>query len=88
MSDRVQRILGDSPVRIVLKLAVVSFLVGILMSAFGWTPLDVWDKARDAVLDVWRMGFSAFDRLAGYLLLGAAIVVPAYIVIRLLSLRR
>lgn len=88
MSDRVQRILGDSPLRILLKLAVMSFIVGIVMNAFGWTPLGVWAALRDAVLDLWRMGFDSFYRLLGYLLLGAAVVVPVYVVIRLLSLRR
>lgn len=88
MAERVNRFLGDSPVRIVLKLIVVSFLVGIVMNAFGWSPWDVWYALREAVLDIWRMGFSALDRFLGYLLLGAAIVVPAFIVLRIINLRR
>lgn len=88
MSTRLNQFLGDSPIRVVLKLAVVSFLVGIVMNAFGWSPWDVWYALRETVLDIWRMGFSALDRFLGYLLLGAAIVVPAFIVLRLFSLRR
>jgi hypothetical protein len=34
------------------------------------------------------MGFAAVDRFLGYLLLGAAVVVPAFIVLRILSYRR
>jgi hypothetical protein len=33
----ITRFLGDSPLRVALKLVVVSFLVGLVMSAFGWT---------------------------------------------------
>lgn len=82
------RFLGDSPLRVFLKLVVISFLVGVVMSAFGWSPFDVAEAIRDAVADVWNMGFSALERFFGYFLLGAAIVVPAFIILRLLSYRR
>jgi len=82
------RFLGDSPLRILLKLLVVSFLVGLVMSAFGWSPLDVVYGVERFFLDLWHMGFRALDRFAGYILLGAAIVVPAFLVIRLLSYRK
>lgn len=88
MSDGVNRILGDSPVRVLLKLAVASFVVGMIMATFGWSPLDVLDAARDLFARLWNMGFAAVDQFFGYILLGAAIVVPVWIVLRLLSLRR
>ncbi|MGN6143372.1 MAG: DUF6460 domain-containing protein [Mesorhizobium sp.] len=82
------RFLGDSPLRILLKLIVVSFLVGLVMSAFGWSPLDVFYGIRNFFVDLWHMGFHALDRFVGYILLGAAIVVPAFLVIRLLGYRK
>jgi hypothetical protein len=82
------RFLGDSPLRVLLKLIVISFLVGVLMSSFGWYPMDVIYAIRDFFLDIWNMGFAALERFFGYFLLGAAIVVPAFIVLRFLSYRR
>lgn len=82
------RFLGDTPLRIFLKLLVVSFLVGIVMSYFGWSPYDVFYQMRDFVLQIWNMGFKAIDRFMGYFLLGAAVVVPAFVVLRLFSYRR
>lgn len=82
------RFLGDTPLRILLKLVVISFLVGVLMNAFGWSPLDVLYGIRDFFLDIWNMGFAALERFLGYFLLGAAIVVPAFIILRLFSYRR
>jgi hypothetical protein len=82
------RFLGDSPLRVFLKLVVISFLVGIVMSAFGWSPFDVLQGIRDFFLDIWNMGFSALERFFGYFLLGAAIVIPAFILLRLFSYRR
>ena len=81
------RFLGDSPLRVLLKLVVVSFIVGVVMSALGWSPADVIYAIEDMIARVWNMGFTAFDRFLGYFLLGAAIVVPAFLVLRLLSFR-
>ncbi len=80
--------LGDSPARVAVKLVVVSFIVGMVMSAFGWSPLDVLYGIQDFFLRIWNMGFAALDRVFGYFLLGAAIVVPAFIVLRVLNYRR
>lgn len=82
------RFLGDSPWRVLVKLIVLSLVVGLVMSAFHFTPWDIYYGLRDAVLQVWHMGFDAIGRFFGYVLLGAAIVVPAFVVIRLLSYRR
>ncbi len=82
------RFLGDSPLRVILKLVVVSFLVGVVMSAFGWSPLDILYGIRAFFLDIWNLGFHAFDRFLGYLLLGGAIVVPTFILLRLASYRK
>lgn len=80
--------LGDSPIKVLLKLIVVSFLVGLVMHAFGWSPYDVLYGIRDFVLNLWNMGFRAVDRIIGYILLGAAIVIPAFIILRLMNYKR
>ena len=82
------RFLGDTPLRILLKLLIVSFLVGLVMSAFGWSPYDVVLGIRDFFLDIWNLGFSAIDRVLGYVLLGAAIVIPAFLIIRIANYRK
>ena len=73
---------------LLLSVAVVSFIVGILMSAFGWTPYDIYYGVRDFFWHLWNMGFRAIDRFVAYFLLGAAIVIPAFIILRVLSYRR
>ena len=82
------RFLGDSPLRVLVKLVVISFLVGVVMHAFGWSPFDVLYGIRDFFIDIWNMGFRAIERFASYFLLGAAIVIPAFILLRLFSYRR
>ncbi|MFC5991484.1 DUF6460 domain-containing protein [Limoniibacter endophyticus] len=85
--SRATDFLGDSPLRILVKLAIVSFLVGIVMSAFGWGPYDIYYGIRDFVVDIWRLGFNSVNRFAGYLLLGASVVVPVFILLRILNRR-
>ncbi len=82
------RFLGDSPGRVLIKLIVMSFLVGIVMSVFGWSPYDVAYGIRDLILNVYYMGFDAFGRFIDYFLLGAVIVIPVFFILRLLSYRR
>lgn len=88
MSGAVTRFLGDSPVRVLLKLVVASLIVGMVMATFGWSPFDVFYAAQDFFIRLWNMGFSAIEQFAGYILLGAAIVIPAFLILRLLSFRR
>lgn len=88
MSERINRFLGDTPFRVFIKLAVLSLLLGFVMSTLGWTPFDVLDRLREAILHLWDLGFEALGRFAGYVLLGAAIVVPAFLLIRLMKFRR
>ncbi|WP_198023807.1 DUF6460 domain-containing protein [Chelativorans sp. J32] len=88
MVSGLARFLGDSPLRVLIKLLVVSLIVGFVMSVFNWTPWDVLHALRDTILRLWNMGFAAVADFFGYIVLGAVIVVPAFLVLRLLSLRR
>ncbi len=82
------KFLGDTPLRVALKLLVVSFVVGLVMHAFGWTPFDIFYGIRAFFDRLWNMGFAAIEHLVGYIVLGAAIVIPAFVLLRVLSLRR
>lgn len=88
MSDRATRFLGDTPGRIILKLVLISLVVGVVMHAFNWTPYDILINIRNFFMSLWNMGFSALARFTDYLLLGAAVVIPAFIVLRIISYRK
>lgn len=88
MNESLNRLLGDSPGRLIVKLVVVSVIVGFVMRSFGWYPMDILHGIRDFLADLWRTGFRAFGRVGDYFLLGAVVVVPAFILLRILSYRR
>jgi len=85
MAKFLENLLGDRPLRLVIKLLVFSLLVGMLLSRAGWTPVDVVSRLWGFIVRLWNMGFAAFDTLFDVLLVGAAVVVPVFIIMRLLS---
>ncbi|MGO6757987.1 hypothetical protein E0H59_27410 [Rhizobium leguminosarum bv. viciae] len=88
MSDQANRFLGDSIGRTLIKLIVVSLIVGFVMTVFGLTPWGIIDGIRDFILEIWYRGFSALGRVGDYLILGATIVIPLFVILRLFSYRR
>jgi hypothetical protein len=77
------RFFGGPPLSVVLKIILLSVVVGIILSALGLDPRDIWQSLVELVKHVWNMGWDAVVWLWRYFLLGAVIVVPIWLVIRL-----
>jgi len=81
--------LGGSPMGVLVRLAVLSLVVGVILSALGITPDNFFYQIRLLLQRIYDLGFGAFETVLGYLLLGAMVVVPIWLVARLLkTLRR
>jgi hypothetical protein len=87
-NDTVTRIFGGSPLAVIGRLILVSILVGVVLSALGLDPRDILRSIERLIRSIWDMGFEAFWWLWRYLLLGAVIVVPIWIVLRLVNAPR
>ena len=79
----VNRFFGGSPLSVLVRLVLLSILVGVILSAIGLDPFDIWRSLERLVRTVWNMGWDAVDWAWRYFLLGAVIVVPIWIVVRL-----
>jgi hypothetical protein len=88
MADKVNQFLGDTPLRTAVKLAILSVIVGIIMAALNYTPIDLWYALRDFVRWLYDLGYEAFGRLGMYFVYGAMVVLPVFLLSRLLSSRR
>lgn len=82
------RVFGGSPLAVLGRLVLVSILVGVVLSTLGLDPFDIVRSVERLVQSIWNMGFDAFRWLWRYLLLGAVIVVPIWIVMRLINAPR
>lgn len=88
MNSGLNRFLGDTPARTAVKLIVISFIVGMVLSALNLSVYDVLYKIRDFLLRIWNMGFDAIEQFAEYFVIGAILVIPVYLLIRVLKYRR
>lgn len=82
------RIFGGSPLAVLGRLILVSILVGVILSAFGLDPFDIVHSIERLIRSLWDMGFDAFRWLWRYFLLGAVIVIPIWLIMRLVNAPR
>ena len=87
-NDVVHRFFGGPPLSVLLRVVLLSVLVGVILSALGLDPRDIWQSLVDLVRHVWNMGWDAVIWLWRYFLLGAVIVVPIWLIMRLSKSRR
>lgn len=80
--------LGGSPARIIVQLIVLSLIVGFLLTYFNLTPLDLLDFIKRNIIRLWRSGFEALGEVGNWLLVGAVVVVPVFVLTRLFAARR
>lgn len=83
-----ERIFGGSPLAVLVRLVVISIILGVVLSAVGWSPLDFVDRVRAIVIGLWNMGFDVFGSVGRWFVAGAVIVFPIWLIVRLLGLAK
>lgn len=81
------RVLGGPPLTVLIRLIFASLVVGALLMWLNIEPADVLRSAVRLAERLWDMGFEAFGQAGRFILAGAVIVVPIWLVMRLLSVR-
>jgi hypothetical protein len=76
---------GDSVGGTVIRLVLLSIVVGIVFSALGITPFNIVERLQLLVRRIADLGFDAFHWAFNYFLLGAVVVVPIWFVVRLMK---
>ena len=87
MSGQVTRFLGGSPLSVLVRLLIISFLVGIVLSWLDLHPIELVDWFVDTIRYAWGSIFGSLDRALEYLILGAVVVVPLFLLSRLMKSR-
>ena len=86
--NQVARWVGGTPLAVLGRLVLLSILVGVILSALGLDPFDIIHSVERLIRSIWNMGFDAFRWLWRYFLLGAVIVIPIWLLMRLFSAPR
>jgi hypothetical protein len=87
-NDTVTKVFGGTPLAVLGRLILLSILVGVILSALGLDPFDIVHSIERLIRTLWNMGFDAFRWLWRYFLLGAVIVIPIWILMRLFNAPR
>ena len=80
-----ERIFGGSPLAVLVRLVVLSVVLGIVLSALGVSPLEFLTRLQQMALTLWNMGFDWFGSIGRWFVAGAVIVFPIWLVLRLLG---
>jgi hypothetical protein len=86
--DGITRFFGGSPVRVLAQLVVLSLVVGIVLSALGVSPFDIVNGLQRLIERVWYAGFDTLIWAWRYFLLGAVVVFPLWLIMRLVRVNR
>jgi hypothetical protein len=88
MNRDIDRFLGGSPASVAVRLIALSIVVGVVLTALGFSPFDIVASVREMARRIYATGFDAVLWAWRYFLLGAVIVVPVFLLMRLFRFGR
>ena len=78
-------IFGGNPVGVLIRLALLSIVVGIVLSALGISPTNLFYHLNILARRIYDLGFDTVEWVVQYLVLGAMVVVPIWLIARFLG---
>ncbi len=82
-NDQLSRFFGGSPVMVLVRLVILSVVVGVIMASLGLDPRNILESVESLVLSLYQLGFGAIESVWRYFLLGAVVVVPLWLILRI-----
>lgn len=74
---------GGNPVAVVLRLALISLVVGIVLAALGIDISNFFYRMSSLIRELLDFGIRSIDWILQYMLLGAMVVVPIWLITRI-----
>jgi hypothetical protein len=81
-----ERFFGGNPGLVMVRLAILSLVVGVLLAALGFSPFDILESIREIIARIYDLGWTAIEKAGRYFLLGAVIVFPIWFIARLFKM--
>jgi hypothetical protein len=80
-----ERFFGGSPFLVILKLVTASLIIGVVLSFFGFDPNNLYHAIIRLGDWISSLGFDAVKRAGRFIILGALIVLPLWLLVRFFS---
>lgn len=84
--DFATRFFGGSPAAVLMRLVAISFVLGVILSALEVSPFDIINGVRDLFRRIYELGWDSIEWIFRYFLLGAVIVFPVWLIVRLVKM--
>ncbi len=86
--SNLHRFLGGSPAGVLVKLVFLSLLVGAFMAFLGITPFGLIEQVVEWIRSIFDLSFETVREVGRWVIYGAIIVVPIWLLSRLFNARR
>ncbi|MFG1375569.1 DUF6460 domain-containing protein [Xanthobacter autotrophicus] len=86
-NNEITRFFGGSPAWVLVRLVLLSVVVGVILAALGIDPMNILTSLERLVRSLFNFSFEAVERLWRYFLLGAVVVIPLWLILRVLGRR-
>lgn len=83
-----ERFIGGSPLSVLVRLIFISLLVGAAMAFLGLSPQGLFESAVRFLRSITGLGFGAVREVGQWIVAGALIVVPLWLLMRLFAARK
>ena len=81
----IDRFFGGTPLWVVVRLILLSIVVGVLLTALGLDPWNIVESIERLIRWIYNLGWDAVTWLWRYFVLGAVLVVPIWQIVRLFN---
>lgn len=82
---RLTHFFGGSPIGVLTRLVILSFVVGLVLSVLDIHPVELIQWVRSRFDYIVSLGFETVEKAGRYFLLGAVIVFPIWLVVRIVK---
>ncbi len=86
-NPKLERAMGGSPLSVLMKLLFLSLIIGAIMAFLGLTPRALFNAIGTFVSSILNMGTDAVREVAQWIVAGALVVVPVWLLLRLFGRR-
>ena len=80
------RFFGGSPLGVLVRLVILSVIVGVVLNVLGFDPNDIWRSFERLIEGGWQAVVDIVVWGWRYFLLGAVLVFPIWLVLRVFKL--
>ncbi len=80
------RFFGGNPVAVIIRLVILSIIVGVILTALNVRPDEIFYHVRRFLRWLYDLGFDSIESVAAYFLLGAVIVIPIWLIARVFGM--